>query len=1127
MNRETENYTNKTKDLQRVDAEINRINKSFKEQRKTASDVADFFTKWYGAFTMLSAAISGINNMFSKIREQAAKMSDVYADVQKTTGMTADEVKALNEEFKKMDTRTSREELNALARDAGKLGIAKEDVLGFVEAGNQINVALGEDLGDDAIKNIGKIITVFKTSQQDLQAMDLKNQMLSVGSAINSLGQSSTASEQYLVDFAQRLGGVAAQAGISIQNILGYASALDQSGQAVEMSATALQKFIMNLLGEPEKFARIAGLEVKQFNELLATDTNQAIKTVLTSLQQKGGFQELIPIFKEMGLDGARAVGVLSSLATNIEAVETAQRISNEEFTKAISLTNEYGIRNETMQAKIDKARKKVADLREEIGNKLQGVMLKTSKIGMDLINLLVSTPKEIYILIAALVAVQVRTVALTALTKTWTAVVNTATVAKKGLTAALYLFTGSTTKAKDAWKGLNTAMKANFIILAAAAVYGLVKGLISLVSHTDKATEAQEKLKKKLEEIRNIMNNITDLDKTAKILGQLNKRQTEDLKTSAEAELAKLEDVEMKFLASQKAKSNARTKEIAEMKVSDAKKAFYYTQENHRLEEAFQKETGINYEQYKEQKKKLKNTISIAKERIAQLEKLENNGTSTESDIDEKDLEERFKKMLAKLEQQQREERNLQTQAYIQGKIDREEYYASLEAIDYFALTKRKALYESFGKDTSEIDAQIAGVWIKIMEDAREKAQEVDKEFKKWAEKAKKETDLTKETENIEKDVSNDLEADFLEKVKAAEKLKEELHNQNIFNRMQTELDALDELHRLGLISEEEYEKKKRQIIMSSYKEIYDYYSSTFSNMISAMQNAEVAKVEADEQKKLAALQQRRDQGLIAEEEYNTEKEKIENEAAQKKLDIEKKYADVNFAIKVSEIIANTASAIMTAYSQLGPIAGSIAAVMLGVTGAMQIAAANAERQKVKSMTLDSAGSSTTTQQRVVLPGAEKGGYAEVERKQDGKLFKAKKRKQRGYADSPTVLIGEAGAEFVANADAVANPTIKPVLDLINIAQQNGSVSSINLPKIISSAYSVRGFESGGYTSTQPATVPVAAADSSEVIRVMKDVSNLLNYLKTNGVDAWVVLSQLQKQQALLEKSEKLGSRK
>jgi hypothetical protein len=500
--------------------------------------------------------------------------------------------------------------------------------------------------------------------------------------------------------------------------------------------------------------------------------------------------------------------------------------------------------------------------------------------------------------------------------------------------------------------------------------------------------------------------------------------------------------------------------------------------------------------------------------------------------DTDEKGDEARFKARLEQLEQQQREERNIQTRAYVQGKIDREEYNTNLASIDFIYLFKRKELYIQFGKETSEIDGQILNSLAKITDTVYERMEKTNTAFLKFVKQGKDELDkLAKEANNKEKETANEFNDYLNSKADEANKLSDELNANNISEQMQRELDALEELHNLSLISEEEYENARMAIKMKAlqkYIKKAQQMMEAASGMVNAMQDAEVARVEADEQQKLQVLQQRRNQGLIAEEDYNAEKEKIEHDAAQKKLDIEKKYADVNFAMKIAEIIANTGVAIMTAFSQLGPIGGAIAAAMLTVTGALQIAAAKAERDKVKAMTLDSAsGSSAPTQQRVVMPGIEEGGYTDVEREQDGKIFSARKRKRRGYADKPTVLIGEDGAEFVANADAVRNPTIRPVLDLINIAQQNGSISSINLPKIVSSMYGVRGYESGGYTST-PTAAPSAKADVNiqETAAVMKEVRDLLSYLKNNGVDAWVVLSQLQKQQALLEKSQKLGSR-
>lgn len=359
--------------------------------------MADGFNKYFGIITAGIASFTGVVLGFRKLSEEVAKMDDVYSDVSKTTNLTRKEVVALNEEFKKMDTRTSRESLNNLAADAGKLGISgKKDILEFVDAGNQINVALGEDLGEGAIKNIGKITQVFKASTEELRGMGLKEQMLSVGSAINELGQSSTASEAYLVNFAQRLGGVASQAGISVQNILGYASALDQSGQAVEMSATALQNFIMKLMADPAKFARLAGKDVKEFTNLLKTDTNAAIIQVLTSMNGKGGFQALIPIFEEMGLDGARAVGVLSSLASNINMVTEAQEVSNRGFAEASSITGEYDKKNNNLQATLEKSRKAFNEQALELGEKLSPLMIKSTNSMTMLIKALSQAPEFI-----------------------------------------------------------------------------------------------------------------------------------------------------------------------------------------------------------------------------------------------------------------------------------------------------------------------------------------------------------------------------------------------------------------------------------------------------------------------------------------------------------------------------------------------------------------------------------------------------------------------------------------------------------------------------------------------------------------------------------------------------------
>lgn len=373
-------YDKYREQLTQVNDRMKELKGTSKETEGSLSKLANGFNKYFAMGASLIAGITGASMAFRSMAEEVAKVDDLYSDVMKTTGLTHDEVVALNEEFKNMDTRTSRDELNKLATEAGKIGRSgKKDIMDFVEAGNQIRVALGEDLGEDAITSIGKMVSVFEGSTKQLQGVGLKEQMLSVGSAINELGASSTAAEPYLVQFAGRMGGVSKQAKISMADILGYASALDQDMQQVEMSATALQNFIMKLMGDPAKFAKQAGLNVKEFTKLLNTDTNAAIKQVLKALNEKGGFQALIPIFQEMGLDGARATGVLSSMAGSIDKIDVAQRIANQAMTDGVSITKEYGLKNDNLAAQLEKVKKNFRETQLELGAKLNPILLTST----------------------------------------------------------------------------------------------------------------------------------------------------------------------------------------------------------------------------------------------------------------------------------------------------------------------------------------------------------------------------------------------------------------------------------------------------------------------------------------------------------------------------------------------------------------------------------------------------------------------------------------------------------------------------------------------------------------------------------------------------------------------------
>ena len=375
IERGTDEWNKQCESIKRVKAEIANVNEELRETEKENVGLVDringFVDKWGNIIAGVAAVGTGLVMAGRKAVNAFAEMDAEMANVRKFTGLADDEVKELNEDFKKMDTRTSREDLNKLAEEAGRLGkSSKEDVLGFVKAADQINVALDE-LGDGATLTLSKLTNIFG----DEARLGTEKSLLAVGSVINDLSQNCTASAGYLAEFGKRMAGVGAQAGMTIPQIMAFAAVLDSQGQACEMSATALSQLIMNLFKEPSKIAKATGMDLDELNKALKRSTNEGLLMLLQKLKELGNMDVLAPVFKNMGENGARASQVLATLAGNVEMVKWQQQQATQSFEDATSVTNEFNVQNSTVEAELDKARKRVMELAIELGEKLMPVM--------------------------------------------------------------------------------------------------------------------------------------------------------------------------------------------------------------------------------------------------------------------------------------------------------------------------------------------------------------------------------------------------------------------------------------------------------------------------------------------------------------------------------------------------------------------------------------------------------------------------------------------------------------------------------------------------------------------------------------------------------------------------------
>ncbi len=1070
-----------------------------RDTRFSLSKMADGVNRYAAMGAGVVGALTGVALTARKCVDEYAEMEEAEAQVIKYTGMTRDEVKGLNEEFKEMDTRTAREKLNALAGDAGRLGITgKKDVLEFVDAADKINVALGEDLGDDAVKNIGKLAQMFGEDQK----LGLRGAMLATGSAINEVAQNSSAAEAYLVGFTARVAGAANQAKVAQGDILGYASVLDQNMQQQEMAATAFQTLMMKMYQEPAKFAKIAGQSVEDFTSLIKKDANEAILQFLDTLNKKGGLDQLAPMFKEMGLDGVRASGVISTMAGKIDDIRKAQRLANDAYRDGTSIINEFNVQNNTVQAGLDKAKKHFKDVRVELGEKLQPVMKYMITTGSLTVKGLGTMISILWKYKGAIVAASAAVAAYTLVVKADTMAKSLWTTITKGATAAASLF--------------NKTLKANPLGLVASVLAGVVSYLAIFKTRTNEATEAQEALNAKMERYETLMGRIAGIKSKADNMDLLDDDQKQRTRSETEAAISELKDrmaeemaIHRKWFQEQKAEKMkwiGDDKSLEKAVIGGLK---------HQLQERLKL-----YGSYAVKKKELEEILAKLPEQEVDNPVPEGNSNG----VDDNGLDKELKAREEKLKQAMLVEQNLWKEEYLNRQHTEDEYNQALQDSEMKFLLERKALLEAYGKDTSDIQGQIYDKMIaeaaridkaKSEAEGKEKQETfaaLDSSYKSDQQQIKQaylDGDIRSEKEYRRKLL--EAERDYLEQKRAmqlqygddttavddklldmglsSQKEEKDIHREQGFMDMDSassfsqKNDILQAMYDADLITYEEYQAEKTRIAEEQEQlredmaraafDVIGQAASAASQVVSALQDAEVSKVTRKYDKEIKAAKK-----------AGKDTTKLEEEKEEAINQVKKKYADKQFAASVLQVTASTAVAAMEAYKAMagipivGPALGAIAAAAAIASGAAQIAVAKQQRDEAK--------------------GLKSGGY--VDEYVEGYT-------KNGNPDDVAGVIPVHKNEFVANHEGVANPHVRQFLDVFDIAQKNGTIRMLNTTQILEQVRTRSGKYGGGYVDTSDYSMALSSdkgnvlsgltpEQRSQIVRLLARNNELLEIL-------------------------------
>lgn len=352
INTKSEAFANRQKELKNLKKVIDDATGAANKHGNAWSTALKNLTACAGLFQVFNAIKDTVTSAIKKNFEYSSSLTDI----RKVSGLTMQDVNKLSEELAKIDTRTSIDGLAQLAYEGAKLGMDKYGVDGmaqFVKAADKINVAIGEEMGEEALPALSKMVETMGL----IPKMGIEKAMLATGSAMFKLSSTSTSTSTNIVEFAKRLTGVSRTAGITADQLLALGSASDSLFLMPEVSATAMSKFIVALQKNHNLIEKDLGIQQGTIKNMYAAGhAMDAIVLVLEKMRDKGNMNALGDIFKDVGSDGQRLITSMVTMSKNVDVLKDHLYESKEAFEEATAVTNEYTMQQQSAAGILDRA---------------------------------------------------------------------------------------------------------------------------------------------------------------------------------------------------------------------------------------------------------------------------------------------------------------------------------------------------------------------------------------------------------------------------------------------------------------------------------------------------------------------------------------------------------------------------------------------------------------------------------------------------------------------------------------------------------------------------------------------------------------------------------------------------
>lgn len=478
-------FKEKQKDLKALKKQIDEVTGAAQKQGGAWSTAMRNLTAYVGLFAVFNKVKETVTGAIKKNFDYSASLTDI----RKVSGLAEKDVAALSEQLAKIDTRTSTEGLAQLAYQGSKLGMGKYGVEGltqFVKAADQINVAIGEELGEEALPALSKLVETMGL----IPKMGIEKSMLATGSAMFKLSTTSTATSNNIVEFSKRLTGVSRTAGITTDQLLALGSASDSLFLMPEVSATAFSKFIVALQKNHNLIEKDLGIQEGTIKKMYAAgNAMDAIVMVLEKMRDKGNMNALGGIFKDLGSDGQRLVTAMVTMSKNVDVLKDHLYESEQAFEEATAVTAEYNMQQTSAIGILERAN----NLWEKAFVNPEGVntVKDLAQAWYDISQTMTTSPLLNGTLHAALSSLVVAAKAFVTLLP---AIINFAI--GRGIWGAVTFFVDISKaiwSAVTAQTALNVAMKANIFGAIASVVFTAVGAVWAYVHAAEEAAKAEK----------------------------------------------------------------------------------------------------------------------------------------------------------------------------------------------------------------------------------------------------------------------------------------------------------------------------------------------------------------------------------------------------------------------------------------------------------------------------------------------------------------------------------------------------------------------------------------------------------------------------------------------------------